>query len=221
MSAPRRRPFVVAGVLLVLGGFPGPAPAADGPPAISSRELMAREWDLNRDGTIDEGEAEVARSKMRRQQAELKAKAMAGRPAVNRDEPAQSEEQPPRTGLLGPAGDEPEPRRRERPAEPRRQDQTGAARPQDQAGDPRRRDQAAEPRPPVVTGGARAGGLSRPGYGSNVPRGDLNAGRPIPPRTAGPRPPMTGGLLPVPRRPPADSPAPVARPRVTAEDMPY
>ena len=48
---------VVAGV--VAAQSPGP-----------SREELARQWDLNRDGKVDEAEAEIARARMRRQRAE-------------------------------------------------------------------------------------------------------------------------------------------------------
>ena len=37
-----------------------------------TREELVREWDLNADGRIDPGEAEVAASKMRRERAELR-----------------------------------------------------------------------------------------------------------------------------------------------------
>ena len=209
MSVSRIRQVLVA-VCLVGGCLPStPAAAADGSAGISSREQMVREWDLNRDGTIDEGEAEIARSKMRRQQAELKARAVAGRRVEQRDAAEQPERGATATNPRDPVTDDPPPRR------PRDRDRRG-----DRPADTRREGQADAPA--AVTGGARAGGLARPGYGSTVPRGELNAGRPIPPRTAGERPPMTGGLLPTPRRgataPPA---APVARPRVTADDFPY
>jgi len=42
--------------------------AAQVPPTLS--EGLLRQWDLNRDGTVDAGEAEVARSKMRRSRTE-------------------------------------------------------------------------------------------------------------------------------------------------------
>ena len=56
-------------------------------PAAMTREELVRKWDLNSDGAIDEGEAEVARSKMRRDRAELQLKAgidpLTGMPRTN------------------------------------------------------------------------------------------------------------------------------------------
>jgi len=51
-----------------------------------SREELVRKWDLNSDGSIDEGEAEVARSRMRRDRAELQLKSgidpLTGKPRI-------------------------------------------------------------------------------------------------------------------------------------------
>ena len=73
-------------------------------PAAMTREELVRRWDLNSDGAIDEGEAEVARSKMRRDRAELQLKAgidpLTGLPRT--DEPADGEPS------AGPAADVPE-----------------------------------------------------------------------------------------------------------------
>ena len=43
-----------------------------GPSSSSVREELMRRWDLNADGRIDETEAEVARSRMRRERIELR-----------------------------------------------------------------------------------------------------------------------------------------------------
>lgn len=215
------------------------APAADDAPVISDRELLVRDWDLNGDGTIDDGEAEVARSKMRRERSELKAKAFGGRSearpsSVERGNPATSG-----AGLTPPLVRDADPRRTDRPVEangrdrgvkpdarpaPRR-DLNAAVRPAAGRFAPDAQDRRAGSGglgggsgPAIVTGGARAGGFARPGYGSNVPRSDLNAGRLIPPPVVGPRPPVSGGLIPAPRRPPA---SPFVPPRVTAQDVPY
>ena len=224
------------------------AGAADVPPAVSDRALLLRKWDLDGDGRVDEGEAEVARMKMRREQMELKEKSLFSRTKEKPDAAPLPEREPAGSGLLAPLEPDAEQPRRERtaPAEPKRQELNAAARPApgqpgtgpggSARGDGRGSSAASGQRPaagaaqalpgregggPLVTGGARAGGLARPGYGSSVPRGDLNAGRPIPPRPAVQRPPMTGGLLPAPRRGSAPAPAPAAQPRVSSDDLPY
>lgn len=212
-----------------------PAGAADAPPDALDRELLMRKWDLDGDGRIDEGEAEAARVKMRRERAELQGKSLFGRTKEKPDAAAVPEREPAGPDLLAPLEPDTEQPRRERPApaEPKRRDLNAAARPAPGQPGPGQRSPAtdpetsAQPRPgrdrgaSVVTGGARAGGLARPGYGSTIPRGDLNAGRPVPPRTTVQRPPMTGGLLPAPRRGPAPAPAPAAQPRVSSDDLPY
>ena len=76
------RAAVAAGLCLAGAAMPRLAHAAE--PAGTSREELVRKWDINSDGTIDEGEAEVARSKMRRERADLQMKAgidpLTGRP---------------------------------------------------------------------------------------------------------------------------------------------
>jgi hypothetical protein len=66
------RAAVAAALCLAGVAMPRLSRAAD--PSVTSREELVRKWDLNSDGTIDEGEAEVARSKMRRDRADLQLK---------------------------------------------------------------------------------------------------------------------------------------------------
>lgn len=247
----RRRVWLVMLVCgLALAG--GRAGRADDLPAVSREELI-RKWDLNGDGTIDEGEAEVARARMRRQRAELQDKA--GLDPLTGDPRSAADDQPrPLPPAGAPAADQP-------PAEPPRAKPRGAdrrlpgTRPPDVApalpatrsadppqptgsadaerprgrdprgGEAARRSSGGPPAPDgtagseaggpgIVTGGARAGALSRPGYGARGPRPDLNAGR-LPGGLPGRRPaPATGGLLPTLRPPPA-APAP----RRTVDDF--
>ena len=75
---PGVRALSVVCMLPLVGLLSANAAAADGPPSGADRDLLMRTWDLNKDGTIDEGEAEVARLKMRRERAELQAKALSG-----------------------------------------------------------------------------------------------------------------------------------------------
>jgi hypothetical protein len=211
--------FLLIGLLPCLVPCPLPCEAAAGedetPPI--ERQLILRKWDLNGDGSIDEEEAEVARARMRRERAALRAKAVVGAT----DEEEHAEPVPEREPGLQPADTDPLGTGVEEPPDVtpgKSRKQTSREHAEKTNATSRR---AEERRSPVVTGGARAGGLARPGYGSNVPRGELNAGRPLPPRSVGQRPPMTGGLLPAPRRAPLGARPPVAPPRVTAEDMPY
>jgi hypothetical protein len=74
----------VVAMALCLAGVAVPWLARAADPTGPSREQLVRKWDLNSDGTIDEGEAEVARSKMRRERADLQMKSgidpLTGRP---------------------------------------------------------------------------------------------------------------------------------------------
>jgi hypothetical protein len=71
-------------VAICLAGVAVPRFARAADPSGTSREELVRKWDLNSDGTIDDGEAEVARSKMRRERADLQMKSgidpLTGRP---------------------------------------------------------------------------------------------------------------------------------------------
>jgi hypothetical protein len=86
----RRRFCVVmlACGLVQVGGRAGHAEE----PRLPSREELVRKWDLNGDGTIDEAEAEVARSRMRRERTELQLKSgldpLTGKPRLLADEQA-------------------------------------------------------------------------------------------------------------------------------------
>lgn len=220
----RKRSLLRVAVAVALVGA-GVGRAAD-PPAIGgglvptprkTREERVREWDLNSDGKIDQGEAEVASSRMRRERAELRLNSgidpvtglprgesliftdpgdadLAVEPVVPEDEPA----------------DEPEPD--ERPALPRTRvprstlpDPGGAAAKPKTGGSRAAADLKRQP----MTGGVKAGGLpARAGYGTGVPAAPLNAGLPIPPKSrAAAVPPAAarGGLVPTPR---AAAPAP-------------
>lgn len=227
-----------------------PAPVAAAEPTFTTRDELIRKWDLNKDGAVDEGEVEVARSKMRRERAELQMQSgvdpLTGRPRLSPEEEAAAaadaepelpEVEQPRPRKDG--RDQPLPGTRApdvlppipatRPAGPA----TGTA----TAGGSR--DDAArpgatpsqQPRGPVtfrglsagadrgiVTGGARAGGVARPGYGAAGPKPDLNAGR-LPAGPPGRRPaPASGGLLPNLRTRPTVPAPPSTTPRRTVDD---
>ena len=190
-----------------------------------TREELVREWDLNSDGTVDKGEAEVAASRMRRERAELRLNSgidpLTGLPRGEKPpqpaEPVKTKDPLEDT----PADDAATPA----PADERRLPGTRVPRASPAGGKP-----AAEPADPAdraiggtraaadrtrqpVTGGVRAGGLpARAGYGAGVPAAPLNAGLPIPPRTRDtlrqPQEPR-GGLLPT-TRPATPSPRPPA-----------
>lgn len=176
------------------------APAAEpvvGP--AKTREELLREWDLNSDGTIDSGEAEVAMSKMRIHRAELRMRTgidpVTGTPRSEQEETEAEDplaEEPPGKPLL-PFDDQPEPATSGTASRP------PAAKPAQKPagisnlGGLLRGGQRAAP----VAGGVRAGApAARPGYGAAMPA-DLNAGRP---KTA--PAPVRGGLLPRPVLPP-------------------
>lgn len=187
-----------------------------------SREELVRKWDLNSDGKIDKGEAEVASSKMRLERAEMRLNSgidpVTGRP---RGEAAPTTEpEPPDADTL--FGENAEPAEadaevaEDRPAPPgTRVPRAEAPRPSW----PRIRSPAAtkdgEPatRPgPLrqpITGGVRGGGVAaRPGYGGRGPAAPLNAGRPIDSLRNGtggtsgpPQATVRGGLVPRPAPP--------------------
>lgn len=77
--------IVVAGCAALAVGAP---PAAAQAPTASREELM-RQWDVNRDGTVDASEAEIARRRMRRARSETMMNSgtdpVTGRPRVPND----------------------------------------------------------------------------------------------------------------------------------------
>jgi len=193
-------------------------PGGDGsaPTTRLSREELVRKWDLNSDGKIDKGEAEVASSRMRRERAEMRLSTgidpVTGRP---RGEPPPPE--PPDPDEIFGADTEPadaDEAKPDRPALP------GTRAPRTQAPRPSRpriaspsagEDREPAPRPnsfrQPITGGVRGGGVAaRPGFGARKPEAPLNAGRPIESLRDGtgmlPGPQsatVRGGLLPRPR----------------------
>lgn len=178
-----------------------------------SREELVRKWDLNSDGSIDEGEAEVARSRMRRDRAELQMKSgidpLTGKPRILAVDEADPAADPP-----------PEQAGPERPR----------AKPADgEASLPGTRVPDAKPpipakRPPAAAAEGRAGVPTRADSNARRPRPDLNAGRqpagPTPQGLPGRRPaPASGGLLPNVRRPPAAPVLPPSPSRRTVDDF--
>lgn len=178
-----------------------------------SRGELVRKWDLNADGSIDEGEAEVARSRMRRDRAELQMKSgidpLTGKPrilAVDEADPA-----------ADPDSEQPD---AERPR---------AKRAAGEAGLPGARVPDAKPPIPATRSQAaatdgRAGGPARADSGGRRTRPDLNAGRQPPGLTPqalpGRRPaPASGGLLPNMRRPAAAPVSPPSPSRRTVDDF--
>jgi len=197
---------------------------------------LVREWDLNSDGKIDAGEAEIASSRMRRERAQLRLNSgidpVTGRPRgeprdpVAADEPAPiAPEEPPleETGKPDAAeGDDrtipglrtPRPRLPTLPGSPK--DSEAQTSPQQTSPPSSAATRAAADlqRRPIV-GGVRAGGLpARAGYGSGVPAAPLNAGLPIVPKTR-PLPASPGqgrgGLVPGTRPVRPATPAPPPR----------
>ncbi len=177
--------------------------AAEGDAAVGpSRAELVYSWDLNKDGTIDEAEAEVARAKMRRAKAELLNKSSAEKPLVPGvrdgnpmadpaadDGPARPEgdplgdafrpAEPPKKG--GPDADR-EPPKRDRDLNAGRARDGGLSPPN--APEKRAANGSGIVQPNdgrsrgAVTGGVRAGAPAvRPGYGAGGPKVDLNAGR--------------------------------------------
>jgi len=223
----------------------------------ASREELLGKWDLDNDGTVDAGEIEVARSKMRRERAEMQMRSMidplTGRPRGDADDDKTAAEVAQDREL--PEAEEPRPKTKKKPAAlpgtrppevlppipttrppasaaagaktaaPGSTGESGAETPRAGANPPRGsgrgpfRGLSADEGRGVVTGGARAGGVARPGYGASLPKPDLNAGR-LPAGLPGRRPaPASGGLVPNLRtRPPVSAP-PSTTPRRTVDDF--
>lgn len=234
---PTRSLLRIAVAIAIVGAIVGVGRAAD-PPALGgglvptprkTREERVREWDLNSDGKIDQGEAEIASSRMRRERAELRLNSgidpVTGLPRGEAPspidpgdadlavEPAEPEDEP---------AEEPEPD--ERPTLPRsRVPRPTAPAPGGAAAAPQANGSraAANLKRQALTGGVKAGALpARAGYGPGVPSAPLNAGLPIPPkpRAAAPATAARGGLVPTPRVPAPRTPPP-ASPASRSRDM--
>ena len=229
----RRRAGAVTAALVCVGVACGAGAFAQGtgtrgglaPAPRKTREELVRSWDLNADGTIDKGEAEVAASRMRLQRAELRLSSgidpVTGLPRdetggdMERDdadlgvEPREPVEEPADrpdadADATPPGTRDPRPRKPSS-GSPRTSGQSVTGAPAD-AGTRAAADRARQP----LTGGVRAGGLpARAGYGAGVPAAPLNAGLPVPPRSlpAARQPQPRGGLVPAPR-----TAAPTSRP---------
>lgn len=216
--------------------FTGHCRAAEPPALGPTREELLRKWDLNTDGRIDDMEADIARSKMRQERSRLmlranvdpvtglaKAEAVSGTAAPGatganppasadfppvrprRDESSLPGTRVPETRAPVPAvnadADAPDPDTATAPGP----EQPANARPTGRPGDAGRERQ----RPGIATGGVRGGGwAARPGYGSGIQGGPLNAGRSMEPGTGGGPTGGRGGLLPRPRRAGSAAPAP-------------
>ena len=165
-----------------------------------TRDEMLRRFDLDANGRIDEGEAETARARMRRDKIDA----------------VQNSGIDPLTGRLrgAPAG--------EQAAEPLPDD--GLVFPPSSSAEQPRRKPAADEKPaakatpalppgraPVITGGVRAGAPAvRPGYGSTGPKQELNAGRPREPQMTPGQARLRGGMQPPGRTAPQQPGAPRA-----------
>ena len=227
-----RLPAVAAMAVLFAGGAvvaEAAEPRRGGlvPAPRKTREELVREWDLNHDGAIDPGEAELAASRMRRERAALRLNSgidpVTGLPRGEPVEPLLPDDADAATEPEIPE-EEPVTDRDERPAlpgtrvpRPTPPGHKAAAttppptgKPATAAGSRAAADLKRQP----LTGGVRAGGLpARAGYGAGVPATPLNAGQPIVPRTRGTAPPTNqarGGLVPTPPAAPSASRPPLA-----------
>jgi len=217
-----------------------PQRAPTSPVAPVSREELMRRFDLNADGRIDEAEAEMARSRMRRERAEIMRQSsidpLTGRPRgasppgsiqEPRKEPVRIQAADVAPPVAKPKDDElllvpgrpdgtPAPANAAQQPANAAQQPAAASRPTANAA----REALPTRQPPTTaTGGVRAGAPpARPGYGALGPKPDLNAGRQptvpgggMQPRVGG----MTGRTAP-PTAGPAGRPsigrAPTARP---------
>jgi len=166
-----------------------------------TRDEMLRRFDLDANGRIDEGEAEAARTRMRRDKVEALQNSgvdpLTGRPrGATAGEPVA--EPPTGDELLFPSGSPaaPPPRKPEAEAEkkPAPKPATG--------------------RTPVMTGGVRAGAPAvRPGYGATGPKQELNAGRPREPQQTPGQARVRAGMQPAGRAAPQPGVPRAAAPR--------
>lgn len=191
MSRGIRPPHAVVAAAALLAAATAPAAAQSGGPTTvvaPTRAELIRKWDLNSDGKIDVGEAEVASSRMRRERANIRLNSgidpITGRPRGELEQPEDAEpivERNPdevAAELFGTddakSADDDAPRDESPPGSrvPRsgRHDEPkpGVAKPV--RGLPSRQ---------PITGGVRGGGVAaRPGYGDGSKAAPLNAGRP-------------------------------------------
>jgi hypothetical protein len=203
-----------------------PQRTPDSPLAPVSREELMRRFDLNADGRIDEAEAEMARSRMRRERAEIMRNSSVD-PLTGRPRGAPPPEPPQKPAGIQAAEVAPpaaKPKDDELLLVPGRPDgtpapatQTPSAKTQPATGRPSasaaRQPVPTRQLPTATTGGVRAGApAARPGYGALGPRADLNAGR----QTTAPTKPAPAARPAIGRAP---TPRPIAPPRITAEDI--
>jgi len=222
---------LIAGSMILTACQSGVSWAEETPLAApAGREELMRRFDVNHDGHIDPSEAEVARSKMRRERSDAARSSsldpLTGRP---RNESATGQAQRP-GGMQKPVTSElpgsPQQPAAERPktgssTEDGNRSRTPRPQPKNaNAGQP----PSSPQRPGAATGGVRAGAPAvRPGYGGPGGSEPLNAGRPIPPRMPLLRQ-LPGGPASAPSR--SQFPAPTgsnrpARPQppISAEEM--
>jgi hypothetical protein len=200
---------------------PTSPPSPTSPVAPVSREELMRRFDLNVDGRIDEAEAEMARSRMRRDRAEVMRQSsidpLTGRPrGAPPPEPAKEPVRIQAADVAPPAA---KPKDDELLLVPGRPDGTPApanaaqqpATTSRQPANTARESLPTRQPPAAVTGGVRAGAPpARPGYGALGPKPDLNAGR-QPTAPSGGMQPRVGGMPP-PGMPPRGMPGRTAPP---------
>lgn len=223
--------MLASGLVAVAGARTGVAADAPRPAAGSAaktgsvpvvprktREELIREWDINSDGKIDIGEAEVVASRMRLERATMRLNSgfdpVTGRP---RGEPVNDEESVEDEGPESDLAAELDAATQQSKPKPAPRITTSGTQPAKSGA-------ALFPtqRPLPATGGVRAGAqAARPGYGA-APAPSLNAGRPLAttqpstaarplnaaasaqqaaggPRPSGPTTPGTGGAAQRPR----------------------
>jgi len=167
-----------------------------------TRDEMLRRFDLDANGRIDEGEAETARARMRRDKIEAVQNSGID-PLTGRLRGAgageQAAEPPPDDGLVFPPSSPAAPPRRKPAADEKPAAKATPALPPGRA--------------PVITGGVRAGASAvRPGYGATGPKQELNAGRPREPQMTPGQARLRAGMQPGGRT----SPQPPGTPRAAA-----
>lgn len=195
------RTILAATLALAFGRAVAAEPAGRGGGLLPTRDEILGRYDLDSNGRIDEGEAEAARIRMRRDRQEsLRSSGidpLTGRPRDSKPAEDRGREaaRAPQAAPEAPAPADPKPATAPAPERPQ---PTGAPL-----------------KPQSMTGGVRAGAPAvRPGYGAQGVKKDLNAGRP---RTSPAAPPRPRGSGVMPSRGPALFPQGGTRP--TAEDI--